>query len=107
MADGDLAPRLITLLHEHVQQLRTWHSVGMAEEVARHVAGVILETFSLLSECVKEPSIEAAAFGKMFRQLYISSLVALSAPVPLFKSLSVLEPYAAAMLTVVSTHCTN
>lgn len=71
------------------------------------MASVILETFSLLSECVKDPSVEAAAFGKMFRQLYVSSLVALSAPVPLFGSLSVLQPHAAAMLTVLATHCAN
>ena len=94
-------PRLVTLLHDHIQQLRCDLSAGVPTHRLGAVSALIHETFALLSECAKDRTVEATLYNKMFQQLYVTCLVALAAPRPLHASLAPLQPYAAALLNAV------
>jgi hypothetical protein len=73
--EGDLGPRLIQLLYEHILLLRAPDRGGPC---AALVADVVFDSFTVMAECAKDPMVEASFHNKMFRQLYLSSLVALS-----------------------------
>lgn len=101
--DGDLGPRLISLLHEQIMILRRAQQSGdCAPLLLDMMADLVQESFFLLLECAKDPNVEVTFFNKMFRQLYITSLVALSTAPP-HPHLWCLQPHAQTLLSSVQS----
>ena len=89
---NDFGPRIVTLLFESIQQLK------LVSSIEPERARLIWETFGLLEQCAKNDLVEASLLGRSFRQIYISSLVALSTTPALHPSLISLQAPSAAML---------
>lgn len=97
--------RLVLLLHDTIQQLRTDISAGAPKDRLATLSSVVVDSFLLLAECAKDPSVELRLFDKLVRQLYVTALVALAAPRPLHASLAVVRPHADALLSALASHC--